>query len=131
MLLTQIDSPLFHEFWARRAHDPEYKDESRAFRRAERVLSREEEKAYPDSFIMESNSLALLVPGVLNFAIQHITFMDMVRWVLEANLDQKIERSDMVSLWDAIIHIIYHFESSSTQEKKVREVCSCDYRRLM
>ena len=74
--------------------------------------------------MMESDSLQILVPRILSSAIQYITFKKMGRWVLEANLHQKIERSDMVSLWDAIIYIIYHFESSTTQEKKVREVCS-------
>ena len=73
---------------------------------------------------MESDSLALLVPGIWNSAIQYITFKSMVRWVLEANLNQKIERSDMVSLWDAVVYILYYFESSATQEKKAREVCS-------
>lgn len=80
--------------------------------------------------MMESDSLQILVPRILSTAIQYITFKEMVRWVLEANLHQKIERSDMVSLWDAIIYIIYHFESSATQEKKVREVCSCSHRGL-
>ncbi len=73
---------------------------------------------------MESDSLALLVPGIWNSAIQYITFKSMVRWVLEANLNEKIERSDMVSLWDAVVYIVYYFESSATQEKKAREVCS-------
>ena len=120
-------SPLFHEFWATRTHDPEYKGESRVFRRVERVVSREENERYPHSVVMESETLVLLVPGILSSAIQYIAFKDTVRWVLEANQDSKIDLSDMVSLWDAIIYIIYHFEPSTTQEEKIHEVCSCSH----
>ena len=94
----QVQSPIFNEFWARRAQDPEYKDETRGFRRAECALSREESKQYPCSFVMENDSLTILVPGILQSSIKYINFMDMVRRVLEANPNRSIQRSDMVSL---------------------------------
>ena len=71
---------------------------------------------------MENDNRVLLVPRILGSSIEYVKFEDTVRWVLKANPDQKIRRPDMVSLWDAIIYIIYHFEPSATQEKKAREV---------
>ena len=124
-----MDSPLFHEFWARRVNGSEYEDETQDFWRVKRAVSREEKKRYPHCFFMQNENVVLLVPRILSFAIQYITFKDMVRWVLEANLDQAIERSDMVSLWGAMICIIYHFESSANKEKKTHEVCTCSYPR--
>ena len=80
-------------------------------------MAREESQTYPYSFFMESGSLLLLVPDILCSSIRYITFMNMVRCVLQANPERSIEHSDMVSLWDAIIYIIYHFESSRSLEE--------------
>lgn len=116
---------MFHEFWARRAHGPEYEDDSRGSRRAKRAISRKEKKQYPCSFFMEKDDLVLLVPRTLHSSIKYINLKDMVRWVLEANPDQTIERSYMVSLWDAIINIIYHFAHPTNQQEKACEICIC------
>ena len=88
-------------------------------------MSREETRKYPCSFFMENENLIILVPRILHSSIKYISFMEMVRGVLEANSDRSIERSDMVSLWNAILHVIYHFESSATLEQKAHEVCKC------
>lgn len=117
---------MFHEFWTRRANEPEYEDELQGFRRAKRTLSREENKCYPCSFFMENDNLVLLIPRILHSSIKYVNFKDMVRWVLEANPDQTIELSDMVLLWDAIIYVIYHFEHPTKQREKAREVCDCN-----
>lgn len=116
-------SPVFDEFWARRAQDTEENDEPRGFWRCESAISREESKTYPCSFFMRNDRVTLLIPNILDSSIKYIYFMEMVRSVLEANPERSIERSDMMSLWDAIIYNIYHFESSRTQREKAREVC--------
>lgn len=72
---------------------------------------------------MKNDALQLLVPQIKLLSFEQITFMDMVRWVLEANLGKTILRSDMVDLWDAIVHDIYSFQCSCSQAKKASEVC--------
>lgn len=76
---------------------------------------------------MENDNLVLLIPQILHCSIKYVNFKNMVRRVLEANEDQTIELSDMISLWNAIIHTMYHFEHPSKQQEKAFEVCDCTH----
>lgn len=128
--VAQVDSPLFHEFWATNDLAPTHRDESRVFQKAQHGPSRDEIKRHPGLIAMESDNLRILVPRVTLLSFEKIAFMDMVRWVLEANIGTNILRSDMVDLWDAIVHDIYSFQCPCSQAKKASEVCPQDYRRF-
>lgn len=73
--------------------------------------------------------MRILVPRILLLSFDQVTFLDMVRWVLEANLSTNILRSDMVDLWNSVIYDIYSFQCSCSQAKKASEVCPQGERR--
>ena len=77
---------------------------------------------YPGSIVMENARLRIVVPHVELLPLERIHFTDMIRWVLEANLETNILLPNMVDLWKSIIYSVYSFQSSRSQVSKAIEV---------
>ena len=129
---SQLESPAYHDYWAKLAQevvpsDPQ-KTDGASFYTTDRTVRPALVERYPHCIILENDDLGLvIVPGISLRSLSRISYKETLKSIFDANAEIDSLHMYASQLWVAIVCEVYHFEDAALRESKLKEVRSSHY----
>ena len=124
-----MESPAYNTYWAKLVGN---KSTRQSLQQTDRdgfwISSRKPHpalvKKYPHHVILENKELGLvIVPDITLRSIDQISFKTTVQSIFHVNCEINSLYLHVREMWTAIVRLVYEFEDSASQDRKLQEAC--------